>query len=437
MEGVLTNYRIRIKEVWEHAGFQKYFRNTGWMFFGRIFSLAVSFFVGAYVIRYLGPEKYGQLSYVISFVGLFSFVASLGVDSILDRELVKYPEKRDELLGTGFFIKLFGSLSAIVLVSIISFFIDSDRLINLLVFLFSLIFIFQAFGVIEFFFKSQVLYEKIVKVQMVAMVVGSLLKLVAVFLHLGIFWFMIVYLMDSIIIAVGFLIIYNKKFTVFSWRFNNILFREILRDAWPMMFSAMAISIYVKIDQVMIRFMMNDEAVGLYSAAAKISELWYFVPGIICSSLFPAIVNAKRVNEDLYKRRLKRLYSLMIWLSIGIILPISYSSNFIIKAIFGDMYLGAVTALKIHIWASIGVFLSFVVAQYLITENYTKILFKISLIGAFSNIVINLYLIPVFGINGAAIATIISYSFTAISIIFFKQTRGHINLILKAFVFKI
>ena len=94
----------------QHSGFRKYFSNTSWLLGERVLRMVISLFVGIYVARYLGPERYGLLSYALSFVWLFSSLASFGIDEILVRELVRSPEQRKNLLGTVFWLKIFGSI---------------------------------------------------------------------------------------------------------------------------------------------------------------------------------------------------------------------------------------------------------------------------------------------------------------------------------------
>ena len=94
---------MKIKQILEDklnrlqlsTGFKKYFVNTGWLFFERIIGMAVTFFVGVYVARYLGPANFGLLSYAGSFVGLFMGISALGLNNIVVRELVKNEKKRD------------------------------------------------------------------------------------------------------------------------------------------------------------------------------------------------------------------------------------------------------------------------------------------------------------------------------------------------------
>ena len=89
-----------------HSGFRKYFDNTSWLLMERIVRMIVALFVGVYIARYLGPERFGLLSYANSFVGLFLALATLGIDSIVIRELVKRPGSRSVILGTAFGLSL-------------------------------------------------------------------------------------------------------------------------------------------------------------------------------------------------------------------------------------------------------------------------------------------------------------------------------------------
>ena len=422
-----------IKEKWAHAGFQKYLRNTGWMFFGKFFTLGISFFIGIYIARYLGPSNYGLFSYVISFVGLFGFLASFGIDSIVSREIIKDHGKKDELIGTTFYLKIIGSIIAITAIIIVSFFTTKDLFTLGLIWIFSLNFIPQAFNIIEIYFQSQVLSKNVVKAQIISNVISTLLKILVIVFNKGIFWLLVILIVESAIYALILLFSFRKFGNhIRQWKFNITVAKSLLKDSWPLMLSTVAIGIYMKIDQVMIKNMLGNEQVGIYAVAVKLSEVWYFIPMLICTSLFPSIVQAMHTSKELFESRMKKLYFMMFWLSTGIATFITILSHLIIKVLFGLQYLGAVTTLQIYVWAGIGVSLGLIVNQYLLVNNYTKISFYITLIGAMINVIFNIILIPRMGISGAAVATTISYICTTFGIFFFKQTREHGLLLVKS-----
>jgi len=181
----------------------------------------------------------------------------------------------------------------------------------------------------------------------------------------------------------------------------------LLRDSWPLILSGMVISIYMKIDQVMIKEMLGAQQVGHYAAAVKLSEAWYFIPMAITSHVFPAIINAKKQSEELYYQRLQKLYNLMVWLAVAIALPTTFLAPWVIRVLYGEAFLPAAGVLSIHIWASVFVFLGVASGKWFLCENYIKKNFYRTLFGMVINAVLNLILIPLYGIYGAAVATLL------------------------------
>lgn len=417
------------------SGFKKYFINTSWLFFERIIGMAVSFFVGVYVARYLGPANFGLLSYAGSFIGLFMGIAALGVDNIAIRELVKDEKKRDELLGTTFVLKVIGAVLAIGIITIAIRFTNNDDFTNLLIYIIAIGTIFQSFNVINFYFQAKVLSKYTVYAQVFSTILCSVIKLLLIYFNMGLIYFAMVTLLQSMILASGLIVMYAKqKSSLFNWSLNFSLAKNLLKDSWPLMLSGIAISIYMKIDQVMIKNMLGAKAVGNYAVAVRLSEVWYFIPMAITSSLFPAIINAKKISEKLYYERLQKLYDLMTWLAISIALPMSLLSNNIIHLLFGIQYQETAGVLQIYIWATVFVFLGVVTGKYLVVENYTKISFFRTLIGGVINVILNLILIPKYGIRGAAVATVFSQFMVAFLIVLIPETRFNIVLMVRSFL---
>lgn len=417
------------------SGFKKYFINTGWLFFERIVGMFISFFVGVYVARYLGPANFGLFSYAASFVGLFAAIATLGLDNIVVKELVKNEKKRDELLGTSFVLKIIGSFLVIVIISIAVRFTSNDNYTNLLIFIIVAGTIFQSFNVIDFYFQSKVLSKYSVYAQIFTSITCAVIKLVLIYFNMSLIYFAIVFLLQSILFNFGLIMMYIKqKSSLFKWRINFDLAKKLFKDSWPLMLSGIAISIYMKIDQVMIKNMLDAEAVGNYAVAVRLSEIWYFIPMAITSSVFPAIINAKKISENLYYERLQKLYDLMVWLAIGIALPMTFLANDIVRILFGSQYQYAVGVLKIYIWATVFVFVGVASSKYQIAQSYFRVSLLKTLIGVIFNIGANIILISKYGIKGAAIATIASqFIATYLSNYFIKSQIKNLYMINQSF----
>lgn len=395
--------------------------------------MAVAFFVGVWVIRYLGPEKYGILSYAVAFVALFGFIAKLGMDGVAVREFVKNPEKKEEIFGTLFFLKLVAGFLAFVSALIVIFFIkQNDSVVLGLAVIIALGFIFQVSDIFDFWFQSRVSSKYVVYVRSLASILSGLVKVVLVLMRASIFAFAWVMLFEAVLTLTGFIIVFLKKKEKISIsKIDFSIGKKILSDSWPLILSGVAVTIYMKIDQIMIGNMLNNESLGNYSAAVSLSEMWYFFPVVIASSVFPAVLYTRKYDKILYKKRLQDLYDFMMWSSIAFAIPVSLFSKNIINLLFGQQYAQAAPVLSVYVWAGIAVSLGVASSNYLIAENLTKISFYRTFFGAVLNVFLNLILIPKYGIIGSAIATLVSYTVATFSVIFFAKSRETFIMLFK------
>jgi O-antigen/teichoic acid export membrane protein len=399
----------KFKSFRENKGFVKYFKNTSWLFMEKILRMIVGLFVGIWVARYLGPEQFGLFSYIQNFVGLFIVISTLGLDEIVIKEIVKDEKSRDRLIGTAFSLKLMGSFLVLIILAIAINFTSNSKYMNLLVFIVASATIFQSFDVIDFYFRSKVISKFTVYANIISLLLSSIIKISLILNDAPLIAFVWLVLFDSIILACGFIYFYLKNnFSIKLWKFDPILAKNLLENSWPLILSGMVIAIYMKIDQVMIKDMLGNIEVGNYAVAVKLSTIFYFIPMIINSSLFPAIINAKQRSETLYYQRLQKLYDLMVWIAIAIAFVMTFMSNWIVNLLYGEQYLNASGVLMIHVWAGVFVFLGVASAKWFIVENLQKYFFYRTLSGAILNITLNYILIPIYGIYGAAIATLIS-----------------------------
>ncbi len=420
-----------------HEGIRRYGANTAWLMGEKILRMFMGLFVGIWVARYLGPEQFGLLSYAQSFVFLFTAIATLGLDSIVVRELVKDKSQRNVLLGTAFTLKLIGSLCILPLLWLGVQFTSNDSYTNLLIFIIASGTIFQSFNVIDFYYQSSVLSKYVAFANTITLAISSIIKIVLILNEASLLAFAIVGVFDTVILSLGLIYFYWQKthHSLREWQFDKVVAKQLLSDSWPLILSSIMVSLYMKIDQVMIKEMLDNNAVGQYAAAVRISEAWYFLPVAICSSIFPAIINAKKVSETLYYQRLQRLYSVMIWLGISIALPMTFMSDWIINLLYGSAYIEAGQVLIVHVWAGLFVCIGVANSNWMINENIQVYSTLNTAIGATLNIVLNYILIISFGILGAAVATLIAYAVSAyFSLFLWEKTKSNFYLISKSVI---
>lgn len=394
---------------------QNVISNTGWQFADNILRMGVGLFVGVWIARYLGPEQYGLFSYALAFVALFSSVASIGLDEIATRNIVRDPAAKDKILGTTFFLKLIAGI-VIFSATIGAIFIlrPADSLTRWLVGIIAAGTVFQAFNTIELWFHSQVQAKYTVLAKSTSFIISSFIKIGLIIAKAPLIAFALISTVEIIISSAGLVVAYRSKGSrLKDWRVSLDNAKALLHDSWPMILSGIAIMLYMRIDQVMLGEMVGSKEVGIYSAAVRMAEVWYFIPTAVYWSVLPSIVEAKSESETLFYERLQKFYNLMALMAFAVAIPVTFLAEWLVRALFGEAYARAGLMLAVLIWANVFWNLEIARSAFLTTMNWTRIYFLTILSGCILNIAINLLLIPLYGGMGAVIASVIAYWFAA------------------------
>ncbi|MEH2046351.1 flippase [Nostoc sp.] len=406
---------INLSKFKSRSGLRAIIANTGWLFADRILRMGASLVVGVWVARYLGVQQYGLFNYALAFVALFSPIFILGLDDVVVRHLVRQSSNKEEILGTTFWLKFLGGIASVLLAVSTMFFLGEHEALKIwLVTILGVVGIFRASDTIELWFQSQVQSKYTVIAKNTAFLLNTVIKIALILTKAPLLAFALVTLAEFAMSAIGLLIVYQVKgSSLWLWRWSVATAKTLLKESLPLIFSGFAIMIFMRIDQVMLGQMIGDSEVGVYSAAVRISEIWYFIPGAIVSSVAPAIYAAKEKSESLYYQRIGQLLSLMTCISLAIALPMSFLSDKIIIVMFGSGYAEAGAILAVHIWTSLFVFMGLATSPWFIAEGLNHVSLGKTLFGAILNIILNLLLIPKYAGLGAAIATIISQAAAA------------------------
>jgi len=414
-----------------HAGFVRYLKNTGWLIAARIATFATSIITVAIVARYLGPDNLGKLSYAQSFVSIFSIFASLGIDQIIYRDLAANPERQNEILGTAVISKfLFGTLTLLASI-FVSVLVDNEPILTLLIGIISFTFLLNPLGTVGIYFQAQVQARYTSLITIFTALFIPALKLLTIYFGGGIIYFASILVLESLVITLWSLYIYLTRFKLnpLHWVFTGKTFKGLVLDSWPFLFAGLFSYIYARIDQVMLQHYLNSAAVGIYDVAVKVSNASNFLPTITIAALFPAIVQAKKHDRSQY---LRRYYSLTILVGATTLLTalcIFILARPIILILFGDAYAPSILLLRIYIWAGAIAIVGTLVQQYLITENLGWVHLILTAIGAVANIGLNLFLIPRYGVMGAAFATLFSYPIIPLGLLFLGRFREDLKFV--------
>jgi polysaccharide transporter, PST family len=411
--------------------------NIGWQSLDKIIRMGMGIIVSVWITRYLGPDLFGKLSYALAFAGIFSCIASLGLDGIAIRDLSKSGSDKDTILGTAFFLRLCGASLAIILSTILIVYIKSSDLITIwLVVIIAFGMVFSSFDIIDLWFQSQIQYKFTFYAKNAAFIISSIVKIALILIHAPLLYFAIVTTFEIILGAVGLLLVYKlTDQKIFNWRIHFEKAAQLLSESWPLIIAGFATFIYVKIDQIMLGTMLTNKEVGVYSAAIKFSEIWYFIPGVIYASVLPALTNNKKLNESLFYIKYQKICSLMAAIPIGIAIIMTFASGLLIHIVYGTKYFESGPILAVHIWAGVFVFIGVAGSIWTMIEGFQKFQLFAAILGGISNILLNLVLIPHYAGFGAAIATVISYAIGSYFAFFLLPGTRKIGLILTKSLF--
>jgi len=415
-------------------GLRKIIGNMSWLMIDRIVRMGMGLFVGVWVARYLGPVQFGSLNFSIAFIALFGTATTFGLEMIVVREVLHNADDTHEILGTTLALRASGGLLAVGLsIGLLRLIQPHDREGLLLVSILSLTLVFQAFDTIDSFFQSQVRSKITVWAKNSAFLVFAAVRVLLIYVKAPVWSFAAANVGEIALGAAGLAFGYRLSGgKIFSWRVSKRRAASLLQQSWPVIFSGMAIMVYMRLDMVMLKMMKGDFAVGLYSAATKVSEVWYFVPAAVVSSVSPAIIRVKD-NPELFNSRLRKLFSLMTLTACGIGSIVALTSHAIVRILYSNSFSGAAPVLAVHVWASVFVFLGVAQSPWDIAKNLLTLSLYRTIAGAAINIALNVVLIPRLGAMGAAIATVVAYAISAVFAnafsaktrpIFFMQMRS-------------
>ncbi|CAK3175473.1 Flippase [Vibrio crassostreae] len=406
-----------------------------WQLTEKILRIFSGLFIGIWIAKYLGTHLFGVYSYIQSFVGLFVALTTLGLDGVVVREITKN-QNQNIYIGTALLLRLMGAVLLILTLSIVMYFYPHEY--SSLMMLYSLVFIIQAGLVFEYYFQSRVQGNIIGKVKIASLSLGILLKVYVILTGGTLFDFITVLMIESGIVSFLLLMNYSKQESLINLKVRFKCAVDLLKTSWPLIFSGFIMSVYMKIDQVMLYNMLSAEMNGIYASAVRISDSMNFIPVIICNVVFPLIIKLKSKSASKYRIATKSLHSLMLWGAVLLAGFFTIFSELIIRNTYGIDYIEAASVLSIYTWASIPVFLGVSSTIWILSENLQKYKLIMDVFGALLNIALNLYLIPKYGVVGAAYATLISYSLTLILVSsIFPQLRDNLKMMVASFLMPI
>ncbi|MDD5175193.1 MAG: flippase [Sterolibacterium sp.] len=384
--------------------------NSGWLFADKAVRMGGGLLLTIWIARYLGPVSFGQLSYAIAFVALFGAIATLGMDGLVVRELVREPENTDEILGSAFGLRLIGSCLA-VLVAVLGVCLvrPGEAAAQALVAIVAVGTLFQAVDIVDLWFQSRVQSRFTVIARNLAFIAMLLIRVALILTQASVAAFAWAASAELALAALALAVSFH--FQGRAWaalRPRLARMRALFSEAWPLLVASLAVLVYMRIDQVMLAAMLGEREVGLYAAAVRLSEMWYVIPTVLVSSVMPSLTEARARSEELYYQRLQRLFNLLARAAYLVAIPVSLCAGPLMRLLYGESYAAAGTVLAVHVWTVVFVFVGVAYSPWIINERRSHYLMLQTSSGACFNVLLNLWLIPSHGAVGCAIAAVLA-----------------------------
>lgn len=412
-------------------------RNAGWLIGGRIYHMLLAFFVGLVTARYLGPSNYGLINYALTYTTFFASFCTLGINSIIVKDFVDHPEEEGLALGSALVLRAISSGLSFIMMLGISFVADrGEKTTHIVVALCGIGMLFQIFDTINYWFQSRLESKFSAEATVISYTVVSLYKIWLLLTQKSVEWFAISTSLDYFVVACFLLLVYKKHHGP-HFGFSKKKSRELLHSSYHFILASLMVSIYGSTDKFMLKQMLNETMVGYYSTAVSLCSTWVFVLSAIIDSLYPCILQSFEKDRQLFERRNRQLYAIVFYVSVGVSLLISILARPIVSVLYGEAYLPTVMPLRIITWYTAFSYLGVARNAWIVSYHCQNYLKYIYIGAAVTNVLLNSFFIPLWGVSGAALASLITQISTIMIFpLFIKELRPNVRLMLDAIQFK-
>ena len=402
---------------------KKFKINLSWLLFDKLFRASANIFLTVFLARHLGPDNFGILNYLLAILFLFVSISSLGVNPVLVNEIVKKRRNSMPSLINSYYLRFLISLISYFLFLLIIYTLNNNIIYHNYSLILGVIIILKSCEVLFSFFEAKSFSKYIVISQSVGFFISASIILFIVINAIDNIYIYYALVLDLVIVFILINIFYFIYFKNHFYKFNFIIIKRLISKSLPVLISTLSILLYMRIDQIMIKEMINEYQLGIYSVSVRYIEIYHFIPKIIMISILPVILTSRN-----YYVKLLGINSLMNKISLILIIFIFLSSDIVIPLIFSDIYIESINITKILSFSIFFVFLGVVNEHWYVTKNLQKFYALYVSFGALLNIILNYILISNFGLKGAAYATVLTY---LIIIFFLDYFNKHTREVLK------
>ena len=405
-------------------------KNVSWIFFGNLLHSILAFLINIIVARYLSKDDYGNINYIASWVSFFNSFAILGINNVINKYLDDDQTESNNYLCSAMFARFVASIISMVAIILLVLILEKDntKLIFITI-IYSLSFVFEIGQLLVYWFRYKGEADVVAILRIIAFIASAIVKIIAIVLFRNIYLYIVGIVLETLLFSLFLIYKYNKKYcNKFEISKNKI--SVILKSSYPFISAHLLIVIYAQTDKIMLKRMMGASNVASYTVAVTIAGLIATFTSAIIEGFRPEIISNFKKNKELYLKRLKQLYCIIFWICICYSTFITIFSKQVILILYGKKYFSSIPALSIIVWYTSLSYFGSVNNMYMVAESKEKYVQLTTLVGAFTNILLNLLLIPKFGISGAAIASLITQFIANYLVVFIVKPLRPLSLII-------
>ncbi len=411
--------------------------NAGWLIAGRIYHMLLTFFIGLLTARYLGPANYGLINYAAAYTTFFASFCTLGINSVIVKNFVDNPDEEGETIGSAIVLRTVSSLLSVIMMICITLFMDKGEVTtNIVVALCSIGVLFQVMDTLNYWFQAKLQSKYAALATVISYTVVSIYKIWLLFTGKSVEWFAVSTSLDSFVVAIVLLVMYYKQNGP-KFSFSVKKSKELFFSSYHFILAGLMVAIYGSTDRFMLKQMLNESEVAYYSTAVALCNTWVFVLAAIIDSMYPVILQHFGKNNGKFEQKNRQLYAIVFYMSVLASSLISVLATFIVKVLYGDAYISAADPLRIITWYTAFSYLGVARNAWMVCYNCQFYLKYLYIGAALTNVVLNVWLIPIWGASGAALASLITQISTILVFpAMIKALRPNVKLMIEAICLK-
>lgn len=399
--------------------------NIIWLSLEKITRLGINFIFIVYVANILGSQKLGILSYIFTIHSLLVVLAGFGLQSIVVQLLSTKTDKASEIITASMIILVITGILSIFCAAIIAYFQDSNEFpIGKYLLLISFPIILKFGDILIYWFEAHIKSKNIVKINLPILLLGFFTKIYFLTTGGDLELILRLHALELCLINIVLTFFFFKKvFQSSKSLLDKKIFIEIITRSPPLLFGALIVVLAMRIDVLMIQYLLNFSDLGVYTLAIRVMEAVFFIPMIVYGSMTPKFYLLHQENPNAYNHNLLIFFRGQLIFCICVCLFTFIFADFFISMLFGDNYSSVTHILKILILSTIPVFNGILSTHWFLMHNLQNLILIKNILSLILNISFNYYFISLFGIQGAALGTLLSYISVELFDLIFNKTR--------------